>query len=263
MKTLLTLDLGNTALSGAVWRNGRLARPWFIRVGKGSFPGRLEAWLRNLGRREKIGEAILASVVPARDSAIRRLCRGLLGVSCRDLKDCLPPDLVIRYRRPADVGADRLANAIGAYRLYGGPAIVVDFGTAITFDVVSGDFEYLGGVIAPGVQISAEALFRRTALLPTVEIRPPERVLGEDTVSAIRSGVHFGTLGLVERVARELKKELGWGRGVKMIATGGQARAILSRSRLIRIIDPHLTLRGLYLAAAGSRGIRQAHSAKR
>jgi type III pantothenate kinase len=261
MKALLTLDLGNTALSGAVWKDGRLTRPWFIQIAKGRFGSRLETWLRGLGRKEEIGEAILASVVPAHDPVIAGLCRKILGVPCRRLRDRLPPDLTIRYHRPRDVGADRLANAIGAYCLYGGPAIVVDFGTAITFDVVSRKFEYLGGAIAPGLQISAEALFQKTALLPTVEITIPERVLGQDTVSAIRSGVYFGTLGLVERVARELKKELGWGREVKMIATGGQARLILSRSRLIRVIDPYLTLRGLYIAATGDRGGRKAHSA--
>lgn len=257
--SLLTLDLGNTALSGAVWKNGRLTRPWFIKVAKGRFPRRLGIWLKELSRKEEIGEAILASVVPSRDAVIGNLCRRILGVPCRRLEDRLPSDLIIRYRRPRDVGADRLANAIAAYRLFGGPAIVVDFGTAITFDVISRKFEYLGGVIAPGIQISAEALFQRTSLLPRIEIVRPAglRVLGQDTVSAIRSGVYFGTLGLVERVARELKRELGWGRETRLIATGGQARLILSRSRLIRVIDPYLTLRGLYIAATADRSRRR------
>ena len=253
---LLTLDLGNTALSGAVWKDGRLSRPWFIKIARGPFTRRLGTWLRDLKRKEEIGDVILASVVPSRDGVIAGLCRQVLGVRCRLLQDHLPPELVIRYRRPENVGADRLANAIGAYCVYGAPAIVVDFGTAITFDVISRKFEYLGGVIAPGLQISTEALFQRTALLPTVEIALPERVLGQDTVSAIRAGVYYGTLGLVERVARELKKELGWGRETRLIATGGQARLILSRSRLIRRIDPYLTLKGLYIAATGDRSLR-------
>jgi len=242
---ILTLDLGNSALAGGIWDAGKLVENW-----SESFSVRgLEKRLRGISPRHRIGSAILASVVPDRNLSLRRAVRRRLGIDCRLLTARTPTGLKNLYSNPARVGADRIANAVGAFRRYGGPAIVVDFGTAITFDVVSKDFEYLGGVIAPGLGISTEALFKKAALLPRAEIALPRGVLGRQTVEAIRSGVYWGTLGLVEKIVRELKKELGWGRETRLIATGGHARLILSRSRLIRKIDPHLTLYGLYLIA--------------
>lgn len=243
MKNTLTLDLGNTALTAGVWEGGCLEETWSARF---TVRG-LDARLRKVLARRSIDSAILASVVPSRTGAVRETCRRR-GIDCRLLGPETPTGLKILYDNPEQVGADRIANAVGAFHRYGGPAIVVDFGTAITFDVISERFEYLGGVIAPGLGISTEALFRKAALLPRAEIALPEGVLGRETAEAIRSGVYWGTLGLVERIVRELKRELGWGREVRLVATGGHARLILSRSRLIRKIDPHLTLYGLYLA---------------
>lgn len=247
-KKLLTLDLGNTALTGGVWEGDRLAEKW-------SEPftvRKLEARLREVLSRGEIDSAILASVVPERNLALLGICRRRLGIECRILTYQTPTGLKNLYSDPKKVGADRIANAVGAFRRYGGPVIVVDFGTAITFDVISKDFEYLGGVIAPGLGISTEALFRKAALLPRAELVLPRGVLGRETTEAIRSGVYWGTLGLVERIIRELKRELGWGRETHLIATGGHAHLILSQSRLIRKIDPHLTLFGLYLIATQS-----------
>ncbi len=243
---ILTLDLGNTALTGGLWEDGRLVKNW-----SGSSSVRnLEKQLREISSGQQIGTAILASVVPRRNARFLTACRRW-GIDCRLLTSRTDTGLKILYSQPEQVGADRIANAVGAYRRYGGPAIVVDFGTAITFDVISPDFEYLGGVIAPGLGISTEALFRKAALLPRARIELPKGVLGRKTSEAIRSGVYWGTLGLVEKIIRELKKELGWGRETRLIATGGHAGLILSRSRMIRKIDPHLTLYGLYLIAAG------------
>lgn len=241
---ILTLDLGNTALAAGFWEAGRLVENWSAPFSVRGF----EARLRELRSRRRIASAILASVVPARNDSILRTCRRR-GIDCLLLTARTPTGLKIRYTDPKQVGADRLANAVGAFRRYGGPTIVVDFGTAITFDVVSEKSEYLGGVIAPGLGISTEALFRKTALLPKAEIALPKGVLGRETSEAIRSGVYWGTLGLVEKIIRELKSELGWGRETRLVATGGHARLILSSSRLIRKIDPDLTLYGLYLIA--------------
>ncbi len=243
---ILTLDLGNTALAAGVWEDGRLTGKW-----SQPFTVRgLEARLREVRSRGGVDSAILASVVPVRNPPLLGACRRRLGIECRILTARTPTGLKNLYGNPEQVGADRIANAVGAFHRYGGPAIVVDFGTAITFDVISDKFEYLGGVIAPGLGISTEALFKKAALLPKAEITLPRGVLGRETTEAIRSGVYWGTLGLVEKIIRELKKELGWGRETRLIATGGHAGLILSSSRLIRKIDPHLTLYGLYLLAA-------------
>lgn len=245
VKKLLTLDLGNTALTAGIWHGDVLIEDWSSLFS----PESLTARLMLLRRSGRIDSAILSSVVPRRTNSILSICRKALGIDCLVLNSNTPTGLNILYRRPESVGADRIANSVGAYHMYGGPIIVVDFGTAITFDVVSKDFEYLGGVIAPGLKISTQALFNKAALLPEVEISIPETVLGRDTEASIRSGVFWGTLGLVERIIRELKKELGWGSETKLVATGGNSSLILSRSSLIENIDPHLTLRGLYLIA--------------
>lgn len=204
---ILTLDLGNTALAAGLWDAGCLVENW-----SAPFTVRgLEARLRKILARQLIDSAILASVVPDRNDSLRKTCRRL-GIACSLLTPATATGLKILYSNPKQVGADRLANAIAAFHRYGGPAIVIDFGTAITFDVISGKFEYLGGVIAPGLRISTEALFKKAALLPKVRIDLPKGVLGRETSEAIRSGVYWGTLGLVERIIRELKRELGWGR---------------------------------------------------
>ncbi len=242
---LLTLDLGNTALTAGIWEEDTLIKDWSSPFSAESLTARLTL----LRQQESVDAAILSSVVPRRTDSILSICRQALGIDCRVLDSKTPTGLKILYHQPEQVGADRIANAVGAYHAYGGPVIVVDFGTAITFDVVSKDFEYLGGVIAPGLKISTQALFKKAALLPEVEISIPEAVLGRDTEASIRSGVFWGTLGLVERIIRELKKELGWGIETKLVATGGNSALILSRSSLIENIDPHLTLRGLYLIA--------------
>ncbi len=243
---ILTLDLGNTALAAGLWDTGHLVENWSARF---TVRG-LESRLRKILSRRRIDSAILASVVPAWNDSLLETCHRR-GIACAFLTPETATGLKILYSNPKQVGADRIANAIGAFHRYGGPTIVVDFGTAITFDVISEKFEYLGGVIAPGLGISTEALSQKAALLPKARIGLPEGVLGRETSEAIRSGVYWGTLGLVERIIRELKKELGWGRETRLIATGGHASLILSRSRLIRKIDPHLTLYGLYLIAAG------------
>jgi len=245
VKKLLTLDLGNTALTAGVWEEGSLIEDWSLPFSPESFTARLTLLEQEGG----IDGAILASVVPRQTDSILSICSQVLGIDCLVLDSNTPTGLKILYRYPKKVGADRIANAVGAYHFYGGPVIVADFGTAITFDVVSNNFEYLGGVIAPGLKISTQALFNRAALLPEVEISIPGTVLGKDTGGAIRSGVFWGTLGLVERIIQELKQELGWGNETKLVATGGNSALILSRSSLIKNIDPHLTLRGLYLIA--------------
>jgi type III pantothenate kinase len=149
----------------------------------------------------------------------------------------------VHYDNPAEVGADRIVNGVAAFEKYGGPCVVVDFGTATTFDCVSEKGEYLGGVICPGIGISADALFQRTARLPRVEIRKPSRVIGTNTVGSLQSGLYYGYLGLVDGILELLLKELG--AQTKVIATGGLGSMIGSGSKYIKTIDDLLTLEGL------------------
>jgi type III pantothenate kinase len=149
----------------------------------------------------------------------------------------------ILYEHPQEVGADRIVHSVAGFHLYGGPCIVIDLGTATVFDAISARGEYLGGVIAPGIMISAEALFQRAAKLPRVEIKEPDEVIGRNTVSAIQSGIFFGYLGLIEKIITEMRRELG--NDAKTIATGGLAPLIAKRTPQIQHIDPDLILKGL------------------
>jgi type III pantothenate kinase len=149
----------------------------------------------------------------------------------------------VHYENPAEVGADRIVNGVAAFEKYGGPCIIVDFGTATTFDCVSAKGEYLGGVICPGIGISADALFQRTARLPRVDIRKPARVIGSTTVGSLQSGLYYGYLGLVDGILEELLKEMG--KDSHVIATGGLASLIGTASKYIQHVDDYLTLEGL------------------
>jgi len=151
----------------------------------------------------------------------------------------------IRYDNPREVGADRIVNAVAAYELYGGPAIVVDFGTATTFDVISAQGEYLGGAIAPGIGISTEALFERAARLPRIELVKPRSAIGKNTVASMQAGIVFGFAGQVDELVRRIKKELG--EEARVIATGGMAELLAGEARTIEKVDPLLTLEGLRL----------------
>ena len=248
-RVYLTLDLGNTTLRGGIWRDGSLLSDWIIDAISPDFFHVLEKKLGSIGEQGGIDFVILSSVVPDRNSRVRRVVRDCFHRECYSLTFETPTGMTIKYDRPEQIGADRIANSVGAYLTYGGPVIAVDFGTAITFDVVSGDFEYLGGVIAPGLEISTSTLFQKAALLPRVKISLPDGVLGRTTEDAIRSGVFWGTVGLVEEIIRRLRDELGWGDETRFVATGGHSRLLLAQSRLIQTIDPDLTLRGLYLIA--------------
>jgi type III pantothenate kinase len=157
----------------------------------------------------------------------------------------LTTGITIRYDNPKEIGADRIVNAAAAYRLYGGPIIIVDFGTATTFCAVTTSGEYLGGAIAPGVKISAEALFQRAAKLPRVELMKPRSVIGSDTISAMQSGILYGYAGLVDGIVERMKMELS--PEAKVVATGGLAELVAPETRSIKEVRPHLTLEGLRL----------------
>lgn len=256
---LLALDVGNSNMTTGLFRAGALLATRRAATVPRATPDEIELVLAGLLSLDDVGLAdldsiVVASVVPTTTEAIEVIAerhdRPLLIATAGTVP------LAVRVERPGDVGADRLVNALAAARLYGTPAVVADFGTATTFDCVAADGAYVGGAIAPGLELGLEALAARTAKLPRVELRPPDRAIGRDTVGAIQSGAVFGyqalAAGLLERVRAELAEANGVpAGGVRAIATGGLSRAPWIRGvRGFDEIDPELTLKGLAILHA-------------
>src|SRR5215510_14397555 len=194
-------------------------------------------------RKREVAKVVVSSVVPAKNSAISKAAHNKVKMLWLDWK--LKLGVAIDYPKPQSIGADRLANAAAVAELYGCPAIVVDFGTAVTFDVVSERRSYVGGVIAPGLEAMTNFLYQRTALLPRLSLKEPHRAVGKSTVQAMRSGAIFGYRGLVREILARIKAEQFPRKKVAIVATGGYARLIASQVPEIAVIHPHLTLEGL------------------
>ncbi len=186
---------------------------------------------------------VISSVVPPLDSVLRQVCERYFNIKPLFIEPGVKTGMPVLYDNPAEVGADRIVNAVAAFEKYGGPCVIVDFGTATTFDCISKKGEYMGGVICPGIGISADALFQRTARLPRVEIRKPSRVIGSNTVGSLQSGLYYGYLGLVDGILERLVDELG--AETRVIATGGLGSLIGTASHFIKDVDELLTLEGL------------------
>jgi type III pantothenate kinase len=186
---------------------------------------------------------VISSVVPPLDAVLRQVCERYFNTKPLFIEPGVKTGMQVLYDNPAEVGADRIVNAVAAFEKYGGPCVIVDFGTATTFDCISKKGEYLGGVICPGIGISADALFQRTARLPRVEIRKPARMIGSNTVGSLQSGLYYGYLGLVDGILERLLDELG--AETHVIATGGLGSLIGTASHLIQDVDEFLTLDGL------------------
>ncbi len=186
---------------------------------------------------------VISSVVPPLDSVLRQVCERYFNTKPLFIEPGVKTGMQVLYDNPTEVGADRIVNAVAAFEKYGGPCVVVDFGTATTFDCISQKGEYKGGVICPGIGISADALFQRTARLPRVDIRKPARVIGTNTVGSLQSGLYYGYLGLVDGILERLVDEMG--PETNVIATGGLGSLIGTASHFIKNVDEFLTLEGL------------------
>ncbi len=257
---LLVLDVGNTntvlgvyeaSVPGFVQPQGkaqRLLAHWRVATVMTHTVDEYGVLFRNLfaiGKveAEEVHGIIISSVVPPMDSTLREVCERYFHLKPLFVEPGIKTGMPVLYENPQEVGADRIVNGVAAFEKYGGPCVVVDLGTATTFDAVSRKGEYLGGIISPGIGISARALFEHTARLPFVDIRKPAKVIGTNTVGSIQAGLFFGYLGLVDGILERLISELG--SDTKVVATGGLAGLIGDHSRYIKNVDDLLTLDGL------------------
>jgi type III pantothenate kinase len=257
---LLVLDVGNTNTVLGVFAKAatdgsaasphyhRLVANWRVATVATQTVDEYGVLFRNLFAMEKIevqgiGGIVISSVVPPLDSTLRQVCERYFNTKPLFIEPGVKTGMPVLYDNPAEVGADRIVNSVAAFEKFGGPCVVVDFGTATTFDCVSAKGEYQGGVISPGVGISADALFEKTARLPRVDIRKPDRVIGSTTVSSLQSGLYYGYLGLVDGILERLLEEMG--KSTTVVATGGLAGLIGTGSKYIKHVDDLLTLDGL------------------
>jgi type III pantothenate kinase len=245
---LLAIDVGNSNTVLGVFAKKELLAHWRLTTNREQTADEYGILIRNLFsleglRPSQISGIMIASVVPPLNSLLEEMAQRYFGLEAMFLEPGTRTGMAIHYDNPSEVGADRIADAVAAFEKYGGPCVIVDFGTAITFDAVSEKGEYLGGVICPGLGIAAEALFSRAARLPRVEIREPERVIGANTVASMQSGLFYGAVGLLDGVLDRLFGVLG--PKTRVVATGGQASLVVSASRYKPPVDAWLTLEGL------------------
>ena len=246
---LLAVDVGNTQTHFGTFDGGELVEHWRFATVRESTADELGAALRNLLELRGVGLAdltssIVSSTVPQLAPEWEATARRYLGHETLIVGPGIKTGMALRYDNPREIGADRLVNAVAAYDRVKGACIVVDFGTALTYDPVSADGEYLGGIISPGVEISMEALYSRAAKLPRVDLAPPRTLIGKSTIDAIRSGIVYGFAGQVDTILRRMRAEMG---ECETIATGGLSEHIVPFCEEVDIVDDLLTLNGLRL----------------
>lgn len=247
---ILVFDVGNTNIVLGVFRGSQLVADWRLSTNRHRTSDEYGILLKELFdfsglEMKSIKALVISTVVPPLTFILENMCRKYFDLSPLVVGPGIKTGLSVKYENPREVGADRIVNAVAGIEQYGGPLIIVDFGTATTFCAISANGEYMGGAIAPGIGISTEALFARAAKLPRVEVVKPPAVIGKNTVSSMQSGIFYGFVGQVDEIGRRMKKELG--ENTKVIATGGLASLIAQESKVINQVDPFLTLNGLRL----------------
>ena len=265
---LLTLDVGNTNTVLGIYKPGsdELVTHWRISTLRTQTADEYGVLFLNLFTMRKVDPAevtaiIVSSVVPPLDSTLRQVCERYFNIKAMFVEPGIKTGMPILVDNPAEVGADRLVNSVAAFARFGGPCIVVDFGTATTFDYISAKGEYMGGVITPGLAISSEALFARAAKLSRVDLKKPAKVVGTNTVACIQSGLYYGYIGLVDGILEKMLQEtqVPDSPQTKIVATGGLARLIAGDSRFIETIDDMLTLDGLRMIYERNRAVKPRH----
>lgn len=247
---ILLFDVGNTNIVLGVYDERTLTHHWRVSTDKSRTVDEYAVVVKNLFdfsglTFQEISAVAISSVVPPVMPTLEALARKYFGVEPLVVGPGVKTGMPIIYDNPREVGADRIVNAVAAYAKYGGPLVIVDFGTATTFCVVSKRGEYLGGAIAPGIGISTEALFLRASKLPRIEMVKPTSVIAKNTVAGMQSGIYYGFTGQVDGIVKRMKEELG--PETKVVATGGLAKMISEESEMIETVDPFLTLEGLLM----------------
>ena len=247
---LFAIDIGNTDTTLGVFAGDELRATWHMATSVHRMRDEYAALLLNLLHHQglstaDIKEAALCSVVPPLIATFEELFQQYFHISPLVIGTGVKTGVRIRMDNPREVGADRIVNAAAAHHLYGGPIIITDLGTATTFDVVSKEGDYMGGAIAPGITTAAEALFLQAAMLPRVELTPPKRAIGTNTIAAMQSGIIFGYVGLIEGMVARIQQELG--EKANVVATGGYAELIAKETAVIDVVNLNLTLIGLRL----------------
>ena len=251
---ILTLDIGNTNIKTALFEGMEMRQYWRISTDRQRSSDELGLLLMNLLQynridRGQIDGIMMSSVVPQINFTVEHMCRNYFGIEPIKIEPGVRTGINIKYENPRELGSDRIANAVAAYELYGGPCITIDFGTATSFGVISERGEFLGGAICPGLKLAADALTERAAKLPRFELAKPESVIGRSTVTNMQAGIVYGYIGQVNYLIERMKKELN-APHAKVIATGGLAVLVAEESNVIDVMDGLLTLKGLCLIHA-------------
>ena len=246
---ILTLDIGNTNMKTALFDGMEMKQYWRLSTNRNRTSDEYGMAMMNLLNhygidRGEVEGIMMSSVVPQINFTIEHMCRSYFGMEPMKIEPGVKTGINIKYENPRELGSDRIANAVGAYELYGGPCITIDFGTATSFGAISAKGEFLGGAICPGLKLAADALTERTAKLPRFELVKPENVIGRNTVTNMQAGIVYGYIGQIKYLVNRMKKEMGV-EGIKVIATGGLAVLVAGESSVIDVMDGLLTLKGL------------------